>query len=69
MTFPEDREPPRHVWYDLDEALELLAALEDAWDALVSAGLLAVVAAVEDQIQLLNRKLEFDDTEGDADGR
>ena len=67
MTFPEGREPPRQVWYDLEEALALLGALEDTFDALVTAGYLAAVVAVEDQIRLLGRKLEFDDPEGDAD--
>lgn len=38
MTFPGDQEPPRHVWYSLEEALELLAVLEDAADALTDSG-------------------------------
>jgi hypothetical protein len=58
---PSGREPPRYVWYTLDEALELLAALEDARDALAGAGQLAVVVAVEDQVRRLNRRLEFNE--------
>lgn len=69
MSFPENQEPPRQVWYSLEEALELLGALEDARDALISAGHLAEVLPVEAQIRLLSRRLDFDDPEGDADVR
>lgn len=69
MSFPGEREPPRHVWYSLDEALELLAALEDARDALIDAGHLTVVVALEAQVRELSRKLDFDDPEGSADAR
>jgi len=55
------QEPPRNVWYGLDEALELLAALEDARDALIDSGHLAVLIGVEDQIRLLSRRLDFED--------
>lgn len=41
----EGREPPRDVWYSLEDALDLLAALEDARDALIDSGHLAVVVA------------------------
>lgn len=54
------REPPREVWYGLDEALELLADLEDTRDALIDAGHLGVVLKVEAQIRVLSRKLHFD---------
>lgn len=64
-----DREPPRHVWYDLDEAIGLLADLEDARDALLDAGHLVVVVGVENQIRLLSRRLQFDNPEGDSDAR
>jgi hypothetical protein len=60
MSFPSEREPPRHVWYSLEEALELLAALEDARDALIDSGHLAVVA-LETQVRELSHRLEFDD--------
>ena len=63
------REPPRHVWYTLDDALELLAVLEDARDALIDAGHLLVVVSVEAQVRDLNRRLEFDDPWGGADVR
>lgn len=33
MTFPVDQQPPDHVWYTLEKALELLAVLADAVDA------------------------------------
>jgi hypothetical protein len=64
-----DREPPRHVRYALDEAIGLLADLEDARDALLDSGHLAVVVGVESQIRLLSRRLDFDDPEGDSDAR
>lgn len=62
-----NREPPRDVWFDLEAALELLAALEDARDGLIEAGHFALVLMIEDQIRLLSRKLNFDDPEGAAD--
>lgn len=43
-------EPPEGVSYDLDAALELRAALEDARDALADSDHLAVLAQVEHQI-------------------
>lgn len=67
MSFPEGREPPRDVWYSLEQALDLLAALEDARDALVESGHLAVVMAVEQQVRELSHRLDFDDPQGDAD--
>jgi hypothetical protein len=63
----DEREPPDLVSYDLDEALGLLADLEDARDALIDSGRLAVVVGIERQIRALSRKLGFDD-EGDTDG-
>lgn len=69
MTFPGDQEPPRHVWYSLEEALELLAVLEDAADALTDSGHLAVVMAVEAQVRDLSRRLDFDDPDGGTDAR
>ena len=44
MTVPS---PPEEIHYDLDESLELLAALEDARDTLADSDHLAVVAQVE----------------------
>ena len=54
------REPPREVWFSLEEALELLADLEDTRDALIDAGHLGVVMKLEAQIRVLSRKLDFD---------
>jgi hypothetical protein len=62
-----EREPPREVWYSLEEALELLAVLEDARDALTESGHLAVVVAVEDQVRSLSRRLDFEDPDGGSD--
>lgn len=62
------REPPRHIWYTLDEALVLLADLEDARDALIDTRYLAGVVSIEHQVRLLSRKLDLDEPEDDADG-
>jgi hypothetical protein len=67
VSFPKEREPPRYVWYSLEEALELLAALEDARDALMDRTHLALVVALEDQIRTLSRRLDFDDPDGGSD--
>jgi hypothetical protein len=61
-----DEEPPRSVIYDLDEALELLAALEEARDTLRGTEHFAGVLTLEAQIQLLSRRLGFDDGGTDA---
>jgi hypothetical protein len=60
MSHPEDHEPPREVWYTLDEALTLLASLEDARDALIHSRQLATVVGIENEIRLLSRKLGFE---------
>lgn len=67
-TMPPD-EPPEQIVYDLHEALTLLGALEDARDALIDSGHLAVVIAIETEIRALSRKLGFDDPAGGTDGR
>lgn len=67
MTTPI--EPPHRVLYDLEESLELLAALEDARDVLADSDHLAVVAQLEHQIAALSRKLGFDQPPGGGDGR
>lgn len=58
--------PPRDVVLTLEEALDLLAALEDARDILVGTDHLSVLAQVEDQIQRVSRKLGFDQGGSDA---
>jgi hypothetical protein len=52
------------VQYGLEEALELLAALEEARDALITTDHLAEAAQVEHQVQLLSRRLGFDEPGG-----
>ena len=69
MADPRNREPPEVVTYGVGEALELLAALEDARDALSDSDHLAVIAQLEHQIATLNRRLGFDDPQGDAGAR
>lgn len=61
-----EKEPPTSVTYDLEEALELLAALEEARDTLRDTEHLAGVLTLEAQIQLLSRRLGFDDGGTDA---
>jgi hypothetical protein len=61
-------EPPDGVIYGLDEALALLAALEDAADALIQSRHLTVVLSVEAEIRLLSRRLGFDEPPEASDG-
>jgi len=61
-------EPPDRVSYNLEESLELLAALEDARDALADSNHLAVVVQLEQQVALFSRKLGFDQPPGGGDG-
>jgi hypothetical protein len=61
---PSAQEPPSRVQYGLEEALELLAALEEARDALITTDHLAEAAMVEHQVQLLSRRLGFDEPGG-----
>jgi hypothetical protein len=65
MTDGRD-EPPTSVTYDLDEALELMAALEEARDTLRDTEHFAGVLTLEAQIQVLSRRLGFDDGGTDA---
>lgn len=58
--------PPGDVVLTLEQALDLLAALEDARDILVGTDHLSVLAQVEDQTQRLSRKLGFDQGGSDA---
>ena len=52
-----DFDPPEQINLGLDEAIELLAALEDARDVLIETDHLSVLVQVEHQIQLVSRKL------------
>jgi hypothetical protein len=45
------------VEFELEEALDLLASLEDSRDVLVDTDHLSVLSQVEHQIQQLSRKL------------
>ncbi len=56
-----ETEPPTSVTYDLEEALELLAALEEARDTLRDTEHFAGVLTLEAQIRLLSRRLGFDE--------
>jgi hypothetical protein len=55
------REPPDGVVYILEEALDLLAALEDSRVVLIATDHLSVLSQVEHQIQILSRKLGLDE--------
>lgn len=67
MSDEAANEPPAAVSYSLGEALRLLAALEDARDALIDAARLTVVVVVEGQIRILSRRLGLNDPEGGDD--
>lgn len=58
--------PPGDVVLTLEQALDLLAAREDARDILVGRDHLSVLAQVEGQIQRLSRTLGFDEGGSDA---
>jgi hypothetical protein len=64
---PPTEEPPRVVVLDLEEALNLLATLEDSRDILIDTDHLAVLSQVEYQIQIPSRKLGLD--QGGSDVR
>ena len=59
-----DPEPPSRIQLGLEEALDLLAALEEARDALIETDHLAEAVQVEHQIQLLSRRLGFNEPGG-----
>ena len=61
-----EEEPPTSVSLDLEEALGLLAALEEARDTLRDTEHFAGVLTLEAQIQMLSRRLGFDDGGTDA---
>jgi hypothetical protein len=66
VSLPPESKPPERVDYELDDALDLLAALEDARDILIDTDHLAVLAEVEHHIQFLSRKLGLDRGEPDV---
>jgi len=68
MRAAGDREPPRYIWFDLSEALDLLTVMEDARDALIDTGRLGLVINIEAHLRRLARKLELDDLAGGDDG-
>ena len=59
-----DPEPPSRIQLGLEEALDLLAALEEARDALIETDHLGEAAQVAHQIQSLSRRLGFDEPGG-----
>jgi hypothetical protein len=59
-------DPPEQVDLGLDEAIELLAVLEDARDVLVETDHLSVLVQVEHQIQLISLELGFEQGGSDA---
>ena len=65
MSSPGANGPPQGVRYSTEDALELLAVLEDARVALIDSRHLTVVMALELQVRQLNGKLGFGDQEGD----
>ena len=62
------KEPPVGVVYGLEEALELLAAIEDALEVLADTDHLVVVAEIEHEVLRLHRKLGLDRPFGGDDG-
>lgn len=66
MPNGDDVEPPDEVVYDLEEALDLLTALEAARDTLRNTEHLAGVLLLEGQIRVLHHKLRLDDGGPDA---
>lgn len=60
-------EPPEEVRYSLEEALDLLADLEDASKALTTSRYLTVVLAIEHQIDTLALRLALDEDDGGPD--
>jgi hypothetical protein len=67
MTAGPEFDPPEQIDLGLNEALDLLAALEDARDVLIDIDHLSVLAQVEHQIQVVSRKLRFE--QGGSDVR
>ncbi len=67
MAAGPEFDSPDQIDLGLDEALELLGALEDARDVLIDTDHLSVLAQVEHQIQVVSRKLGFGQGGSDVD--
>jgi hypothetical protein len=67
MTPHSQHEPPDSVVFALSEALELLATLEEARLVIRDTDHLSVLAQIENELGLLNRRLGFDDPQGGID--
>ncbi len=67
MAAGPESDPPEQIDLGLNEALDLLAALEDARDVVIDTDHLSVLAQVEHQIQVVSRKLGFE--QGGSDVR
>lgn len=67
MAGPPGRQPPAEIRLDLGEALELLGAIEEARDALLTTDHFAEVAVVFAQIQRISRRLGLERPEGGPD--
>ena len=67
MTFAPGGEPPPELRLDLEEALELLEALEEARLALMTRDHLVEALQVFAQIQRISHTLGFDEPEGGND--
>lgn len=66
MNDPE--EPPQAITLSVEEALDVLAVLEEARESFYESDFLGGVIGVEDSIRMLSRKLGFNDPEGRDDG-
>lgn len=63
-----ETQPPDGVTYDLEEALTLLAALEEVRDTMLATGHLVGVIEIDTEVRLLNRRLGFGEDHGGIDG-
>jgi hypothetical protein len=61
---PSKQEPPNDIHLEFEEALEQLAALEEARDALLTTDHLVEVAVVFTRVQRLSHQLGFQSPEG-----
>lgn len=66
MAAGPEFDPPEQIDLGLNEALDLLAALEDARDVLIVTDHLSVLAQVEHQIQVVSGRLGFEQGGSDA---